>query len=187
MNANTTSNPAKVITGKCRLSYAHLFEPVALDEKAPKKYSCSIIIPKSDKETIEKIKAAIEAAKEAGRASKWKGKIPANLKLPLRDGDEERPDDEAYADSYFVNASSATRPGIIDLAKNKIDDPEDLYSGCWCRFSLNFFAFDTAGNRGIGCGLNNVQKVADGDFLGGRSKAEDDFDDDYEDDDDDLF
>ena len=94
----------KVITGKCRASYVHLFEPHSTNGSDPK-YSVSLIIPKSDTETIEKIHAAVEEAKQSG-VSNWNGKIPPNLKLPLRDGDEERPDDPAFADSYFINTNS---------------------------------------------------------------------------------
>lgn len=109
MAVNTNSS-TKVITGKVRFSYVHIFQPHAIEEGQEPKYSMSIIIPKSDKETLKKIKAAVEAAKQAG-ASKWGGKIPKNLKTPLRDGDEERPDQEEYAGAYFLNASSKTRPG----------------------------------------------------------------------------
>ena len=111
----------KVITGKCRASYVHLFEPHSTNGSDPK-YSVSLIIPKSDTETIEKIKAAVEEAKQSG-VSKWNGKIPSNLKLPLRDGDEERPDDPAFADSYFINTNSIERPGIVDRRRVPITDP----------------------------------------------------------------
>jgi len=172
----TTNTDTKVITGKVRLSYAHLFKPTAIDEAQEPKYSVCLLIPKSDKETLKKIKTAIDAAKEAGK-SKWNGKIPANLKTPLRDGDEERAEDHPeYAGCYFLNASCKQKPGVIDKQKNEITDSTEVYSGCYARASINFYAFDKAGNRGIACGLNNIQKIADGDFLGGRSKAEDDFD-----------
>lgn len=174
----------KVITGIVRFSYLHVFEPAAVGDSEDKKYSVSLIIPKSDKVTIKKIKNAIEAAKEQGKSSKFGGKIPANLKMPLRDGDEERPDDEAYENSYFVNASSATKPGLVDINRDVITDGEELYSGCYGRASINFYAFNASGNKGIACGLNNLQKVRDGEPLGGRQAAEDDFDDDFEDEED---
>jgi len=179
-----TKIDTKVITGKVRLSYAHLFKPVAIDDGQEPKYSVCLLIPKSDKQTLKKIKAAVEAAKQAG-ISKWGGKIPNNLKTPLRDGDEERPDQEEYAGHYFLNANSKQAPGIVDKQLNPIMDSTEVYSGCYARASINFFAFNTAGNKGIGCGLNNIQKLEDGDYLGGRSRAEDDFDpieDDEEDD-----
>ncbi len=180
-----TNSDTKVITGKVRLSYAHLFKPVAISEGQEPKYSVCLLIPKSDKETLKKIRAAIEAAKQAG-ISLWGGKIPANLKLPLRDGDEERPDQSEYAGHYFVNATSKQRPGIVDKQLNEILDSTEVYSGCYARASVNFYPFNQAGNKGIACGLNNIQKLADGDYLGGRSRPEDDFTvvEDVEDDDD---
>jgi hypothetical protein len=164
----------KVITGKCRASYVHIFEPHSTNGSEPK-YSISIIIPKSDADTIGKIRAAIEEAKQSG-ISKWNGKIPPNLKLPLRDGDEERPDDPAYADSYFINCNSVEKPGIVDRKRVPITDPTVIYSGCYIRVSINFYPFNTNGNRGVGAGLGNVQFWCDGDPLNGRVRAEDEFD-----------
>jgi len=164
----------KVVTGKVRFSYLHVFEPVAISEGGDLKYSVSLLIPKKDKITIAKINKAIEAAKEAGKG-KWGGKIPAKLKLPLRDGDEERPDDEAYADCYFLNASAKTKPGVVDAGLNAIIRQDEVYSGCFGKASVNFYAFDVNGNKGIACGLNNIMKLEDGPSLGGRSSAEEDF------------
>lgn len=184
MNTTQTApNPCKVITGTVRLSYAHLLEPVAIQDGQDKKYSVSLIIPKDDKKTIGLIEKAIAAAKEQGKA-KWGGKIPAKLKMPLRDGDEERPEDDAYANSYFVNASCKTKPGIVDKNLQPIIEADEVYSGMYGRVSVNFYPFDAQGSKGIACGLNNVQKIKDGESLGGRSKAEDDFADAPEDDDD---
>ena len=178
----------KVVTGKVRFSYVAVFQPKAMDEKSEPKYSVSIIIPKSDKATLDRINKAIEAAKVAGKAklADKTGKIPANIKVPLRDGDTDRPDDEAYADSFFINASSNRRPGVVDAQLNEIITPEDFYSGCYGRASINFYAFNTNGNKGIACGLNNLQKLRDGEPLGGKSRAEDDFAD-MDDDDDDFL
>jgi len=170
-----TNVDTKVITGKVRLSYAHLFKPVAVSEGQEPKYSVCLLIPKSDKETLRKIKAATEAAKQAGM-SLWGGKIPANLKTPLRDGDEERADQPEYAGMYFMNATSKQKPGIVDKQLNEILDSTEVYSGCFGRASVNFFAFSQKGNKGVACGLNNIQKLEDGDSLSGRSRAEDDFD-----------
>jgi len=164
----------KVVTGKVRFSYLHVWEPQAIDGGTEKKYSVSLIIPKSDTKTLAAINSAISAAKEAGK-SKWGGKIPPKLKLPLRDGDEERPEDEAYVNAYFLNATAKTKPGIVDKAVQPIIDQEELYSGCFGRASVTFFAFDTNGNKGIACGLNNIQKLEDGESLGGRQTAEADF------------
>ena len=179
-------NPTKVITGvNTRWSYVNAWEPKSINGGAPK-YSVSLIIPKSDTKTIEKIQAAIQAAYEEGQGKlKGNGKsVPALsvLKTPLRDGDAERPDDEAYADSYFVNANSSTAPGIVDADRQPILDHSEVYSGVYGRASINFYAFNSNGNKGIACGLNNLQKIRDGEPLGGRSRAEDDFADGDEDD-----
>ena len=179
-------NPTKVITGpRTRWSYANVWDPKSINGGAPK-YSVSLIIPKSDTKTVEKIKAAIQAAYEEGQ-SKLKGNgksVPALsiIKTPLRDGDLERPDDEAYKNSYFINANSANAPGIVDADRNPILERSEVYSGVYGRASINLYAFNTNGNKGIACGLNNLQKISDGEPLGGRSRAEDDFDTDDEDD-----
>lgn len=181
-----TNTDTKVITGKCRLSFANVWEPKAING-GDAKYSTSILIPKSDKNTLKKIKAATEAAKELGKNEKWGGKIPKNIHTPLRDGDEEVDEKgEAYAGHYFLNASSKNQPGIVDRNRDEIIDTTEVYSGCYARLSLNFYPFDTNGNKGVAVGLNNIQKWADGDFLGGRSRAEDDFDD-LEDEEDDFL
>ena len=172
-------NPCKVITGKnTRWSYANVWEPKAINGGTPK-YSVSLIIPKDDTVTVAKIKAAIEAAYNEG-AAKLKGNgrsVPplTAIKNPLRDGDLERPDDPAYANAYFVNANSATAPGIVDADRNEIITRSEVYSGVYGRASINFYAFNSNGNRGIACGLNHLMKTKDGESLGGRSKVEDDF------------
>lgn len=173
------NNPMKVITcPNTRWSYANVWEPKSINGGTPK-YSVSLIIPKSDKVTVEKIKKAIQAAYEEGQ-SKLKGNgksVPSLsvLKTPLRDGDLERPDDEAYANSYFINANSATAAGIVDADRNTIIDRSEVYSGVYGRASINLYAFNSNGNKGIACGLNNLQKIKDGEPLGGKSRAEDDF------------
>lgn len=167
-------NPAKVITGKVRFSYVHVWEKAAIGDGGEEKYSVSLIIPKKDKASIKKIEEAVEHARQAGK-SKWGGKIPAKLKLPLRDGDEERPDDEAYQDSYFLNASCKTKPGVVDAEVQPILEQDEFYSGCYGRASITFYPFDVRGNKGVACRLNHVQKLADGEPLGGRSSAESDF------------
>lgn len=172
---------AKVITGKVRFSYAHVFEPTAIEEGNTPKYSVALIIPKSDTNTIDKIKKAIKEAAEEGKA-KFGGKIPNNYKNPLRDGDEEREDDPAFENSYFINASSTRKPQIVDRNLDEIIDRDEFYSGCYGRASINFYAFNTAGNKGVAAGLNNLQKLEDGERLGGGSTAEQDFAD-FDDDD----
>lgn len=163
----------KVVTGKVRFSYANVWEPKSVNG-GDEKYSVSLIIPKSDKKTIANIKSAIEQAKFDGK-SKLGAKVPANIKQPLRDGDMDRPGDEAYKDSYFVNANSKNMPGIVDAQVHKILDTNEFYSGCYGRASINFYAFNQNGNKGIACGLQNLQKLSDGEPLSGRSRAEDDF------------
>ena len=164
----------KVVTGKVRFSYLHVWEPTAIEEGQDKKYSVALIIPKSDKATVKKINDAINNAKEAGKV-KLGGKIPSNLKTPLRDGDVDRPDDEVYAGCYFLNANAKTKPGVVDKDLNPIMNQDELYSGCYGRASITFYAFNTSGNKGIACGLNNLMKLEDGEPLGGRSSAESDF------------
>lgn len=179
----TTKTPiTKVITGKVRLSYAHVWKPVAINGDGEPKYSACLLIPKNDKETVQKIKLAVEAAIKEGVARKWGGKSPVNLKLPLRDGDAERPDQVEYKGMYFVNASSRQAPGIVDKNRQEILDSTEVYSGSYARVSINFYSFDNHGNRGVACGLNNIQKLENGESLGGKSRAEDDFEE-YDDDD----
>ena len=183
--ANTGSrvNPTKVVTGVVRLSYANVWEPKSINGGA-EKYSVSLIIPKADAKTLGAIQKAIDAAIEEGRG-KFGGKIPskAALKLPLRDGDIDRPDDEAYANCYFVNANSSSAPEIVDKSLNPVLNRSEVYSGVYARVSINFYAFTSNGNRGIACGLGNVQKVRDGEPLGGKASAADDFASDYDGDD----
>lgn len=168
------NSKTKVVTGTVRLSYANVWEPKSINGGA-EKYSVSLIIPKSDKKTIAAINAAVDAAIDEGLA-KFGGKKPNKtaIKLPLRDGDTER-DDEAYADSYFVNANSQTPPQIVDQNVNPIMDRSEIYSGVYARVSISFYAFNSNGNKGVACGLGNIQKVRDGQPLGNRSSAEDDF------------
>ena len=189
---STVKNPTKVITGKHTvMSYLNVNEAKTPMGDGTPKFSVSLIIPKSDTVTIAKIRAAIEAAYEEGQ-SKLKGSskfIPAleDIKTPLRDGDKDRKGDEAYKNAYFVNANSTTKPGVVDADRNPILDSSELYSGIIGRASINFSAYNSNGNRGIACGLNNIQKLADGTPLGGHSRAEDDFADLDDEDDEDFL
>ncbi len=170
-----SNSKTKVITGaNTRLSYFHGWEPVSINGGA-EKYSVSVLIPKSDTETVNAINLAIDAAIEEGIA-KFGGKKPnkATIKIPLRDGDVER-DDEAYKGHWFINANSTTAPQIVDRAVKPILDKSEVYSGCYGRVSLNFFAFNSNGNKGIAAGLGNIQKIRDGEPLGGRTNAAEDF------------
>lgn len=172
-------NPTKVVTGpETRFSYLNAWDPKSINGGTPK-YSVSLIIPKDDEKTVDAIKAAIKAAYHEGEAKlRGNGKtLPplSAIKIPLRDGDKERPDDPAYANAYFINANSPTAPGIVDVNLNPILERSEMYSGVYGRASINFYAFNSNGNRGIACGLNNLQKIRDGEPLGGKSRAEDDF------------
>lgn len=172
-------NSTKVVTGKVRFCFCHVFEPSAMEGQPEEmaKYSVCVIIPKSDTVTLDKIKKAIEATKVVGKSklADRNGKIPSTIKIPLRDGDEERSDDEAFAGAYFLNATSNRKPTIVDRNLDPIMDKDEFYSGVYGRISLNFFAFSANGNKGIAAGLQNIQKLEDGEMLAGGSTAQEDF------------
>ena len=171
--ANNNQAATKVII-PCRISFANIWEPKSING-SEEKYSVSCIIPKSDKKTLMKIHKAVEAAKEAAVGKRWGGKIPPNLKLPLRDGDIDRPDDEAYAEAMFVNASSKDAPQVVDRKVQPVLDPMECGSGDYCNVSVNFYGFNANGNRGIAAGLGNIQLVKHGDRLSGKASAASDF------------
>jgi hypothetical protein len=177
-----TDISTKVTTPQFRASYANVFIPKAATEGSEKKYSISMIFPKDT--DISKLKAAVKQA----ITNKWGNKKPRNLRLPFRDGDDEQADDEAYANSIFVNANSKQKPGIVDTHLNPILTEEEFGSGDYARATVVFAAYDVSGNKGVGCYLHNIQKIKDGERLGGKVKAENDFavvdDDDDENDDD---
>lgn len=137
--ANKISSATKVVI-PCRISFANIFEAKSING-GEAKYSVSCLIPKEDKKTLLAIHKAVEAAKEDGKTRKWGGKIPPNLKLPLRDGDIDRPDDENYQEHFFVNASSKDAPQVVDRHVQPVTDPMMVYSGCYCNVSVNFYAF----------------------------------------------
>lgn len=170
------TNPTKVITGKVRFCYANVFVPTAIEEGQQEKYNVCVLIDKKDEKTLTAIEAAIEAAKQAGKSmlADKNGKIPSTLKVPLRDGDEERGDDPAFVGKYFLNANSNRKPSIVDRDLNEIMSRDEFYSGCYGRASLSFYAYDKK-SKGIACGLNNLQKLEDGEALAGGSSAEEDF------------
>ena len=181
-----TIKDTKVVFGPCRLSYTHVFTKYAPDGDTDNgKYMTNVLIPKSEKQTVKALQQAIEAAKKAGIVSKWGGKEPKNLEMPLRDGDTDK-DDEVYEDCFFINAKSSTRPGICDKNKAPIVDEEEIYSGVYAYVSVSFYPYDKNGNRGIACGLNNIMKFKDGERLGSRTSAENDFADIDAEDDEDL-
>lgn len=165
-----------VITGVVRWSYLQVWEPKAIKEGDKPKYSVQLVIPKSDKTTIAKITKAYEIAREQGKSTKWNGSIPAQVKLPLRDGDIEKPNDAVLKGCYFMAASSDTQPNVIDIHNNKIFDQTSVYSGCYGRASINLYPYNFNNmNKGVAVGLNNLQFVKDGEPLGGRNTAEYDF------------
>jgi hypothetical protein len=167
------SNVSRKVIVPCRLSYLHCWEPNSVNGGDPK-YSVSAIIPKSDTKTIKAIQDAIEQAKQDSIA-KWGGKIPANLHTPLRDGDIDRAEDENYKNSYFFNANSRQAPQVVDCNVQPIIDQSEVYSGCYGRISVTFYGYNSNGNRGVAAGLGNIQKLKDGEPLGGRVKAKDEF------------
>lgn len=178
MNANT--NPTKVITGKCRLCYARIFEPASF-KGSDEKHSACIVFPMSDTKTLRLFKDAEKAAIEDGVRRLWGGKKPPKLWSPLRNGDEERPDDPAFAGCYFFNAKSNVAPKVFDESGNEVFDKNEIYSGCYCRFSVKVYPFAKNGNVGVAVGLEGVKKVADGVPLAGSACSADDFDDDMDD------
>ena len=166
----------KVVTGKVRFCYVNVFEPTAMNEGEALKYSVCILIPKSDTKTIEAINKAIEAAKQVYKAklADKNGKIPSTIKTPLRDGDEERSDDPSFEGMYFINANSSRKPSIVDKELNPIMEQSEFYSGCYGRASLNFYGYNVQ-SKGIAAGLNNLQKLEDGEMLAGGASASEDF------------
>lgn len=166
-----------------RISYAHIFEPYAMQDGQEEKYSLCLLIDKEDSAQVDKVKTAIKEAIDEGVKKKWQGKKPARLKLPLRDGDDEKPDAPEYSGMYFLNANSAKRkPDVVLRYKDPVTGkpvdgtPETVYSGCICNVSLSFYPFSASGNNGVAVGLGNVQKWEDGERLGGGfSSAEDEF------------
>ena len=183
--------PTKVITGtRTRLSYVHLFEPYANENQEPK-YSCVIMVPKTDKATIKALRAAQQAALEAGAARHFGGKIPRTWHDTIKDGDDEEvlEKNPEYAGYWVFSVSSKAKPGIVDGDVQPILDASEVYSGIYARVSINAFSYNTQGNKGVSFGLNHVQKVADGEPFGNITRADDDFDalDDEDDEDDGLI
>ena len=180
----SSRNGTKVITGEVRFSYLHVFEPYAGEVGQKPKYSVSLLIPKKDKQTIALIQEAVAEATDLGQTTKWGGKVPKNLKLPLRDGDEEKADEHPeYEGMYFINASSERQPGLFDSHKKEIFSDQELKSGDYGLASINFYPFSVSGNNGVACGLNNLMKKRDGESLGGTpASAEADFAEEFDDD-----
>ncbi|HSW00039.1 MAG TPA: DUF2815 family protein [Sedimentisphaerales bacterium] len=167
----TQNNSPKIMTPEFRLSFPDLFQPKAFEGGEPK-YGCVMLFHKST--DLSKLKAAANAVALA----RWPDPKtrPVNLRSPFRDGDTERPDTDGYQDVIFVTAKSKTRPGVVDANVVPItEDSGDIYAGCWCKATVTFYAYDKAGNRGVACSLQNVQKLRDDEGFSSRSKPEDDF------------
>lgn len=174
------NSPTHVVTGRARLSYTHLFSPYANPNGGEAKYSTTILIPKSDTATKARIDAAIEAAKRGGVALKWNGVMPPIVAIPVHDGDGVRPSDgmpfgDECKGCWVFTASSKNAPQIVDTGMNPIIDQTAVYSGIYACVSVGFFPYANSGKKGVGCGLGNVQKLDDGEPLGSKTTAADDF------------
>lgn len=164
----------KVIFGPCRLSFPSLFSRKKFDgDTGEGKYMVTALIPKKEKETIDAINQAINSARASGAASKWGGKEPRKLTLPLIDGDDT--DDEYAQGHYTIKAKSNTRPTVQDRSGNPIYDEEEIYGGVWAAVSVTFFPYNAAGNTGVAAAINGVRKFKDDEPFG-QSSAHD-FDD----------
>lgn len=164
-----------IVTGKVRLSYANLLEPRAPQGGGDPKYSATLLLPKSDAATLQAIQTAIQAATQEGIAKRWNGRQPARIDIPIHDGDGARPNGEPFGDEckgcWVFTASSKQQPGIVDQRVQPILDSTKVYSGMYAFVEINFFPYSANGKNGIGVGLNNIQKVADGEPLAGRRPA----------------
>lgn len=171
----------KVVTGLVRLAFLKVWQPeVDKDDATKKFYKACLMIPKKDKQTIKKIEAAVEAA----AAAQWAGKRPKGLRFPLHDGDEDQDLDKypEFAGFMYLNCKAKKKPGLLDASREEILDEDEVYSGAWGKVSLNFYAYDRTDGKGIGVGLNAIQKLKDDENLSGGGWSKDDFEDEEEDD-----
>lgn len=169
----------KVLTGEVRLSYVNLITPRAAQPNAEPKYSVTLLIPKTDNATLMDINASIKAAYEEGVTKKWGGAHPQQ-KVIVHDGDGLRPSGLPFGDEckghWVLTASSKNKPQVVGIDNVNCElAPNDIYSGMYARVTINFFAYDTAGSKGVGCGLGNVMKTKDGEPLSGGASAASDF------------
>lgn len=169
-------NLTNVTTGKVRLSYVHLFKPYAHMQGQEEKFSCTVLVPKSDVDTMNRINAAIEAAKQKGISDKWNGVCPPIVPTPVYDGDGVRPSDgmafglECKGHWVFTASAKADRPvEVVDRMGNPIINQSEVYSGMYGRVNVTFYPYSFSGKKGIGCGLGPVQKLEDGESLGGSA------------------
>ena len=157
-----------------RISYEHLMQPYASENDQEKAYSCCVIIDRDDKESVKALRQAVEAAKK-GVASKWGGKEPRKLTVPLRDGDEKEA--EEFHGKVFFNCKSRRVPAVLSRDKTPILDAEQVYSGMWAIVCVNMFPYASAGNNGVGAGLEAVLKTADDDAFSGAGLGANAFND----------
>lgn len=180
MSFNRVISDTSMRLGPVRFSYANVFRPRNNDDGTPGKYSLCVIIPKEDTEAYGMFKKAYENAVALGKLTKWNNRVPAKVTLPLHDGDEERPDDAAFQNCWYFNCSSKSKPGVrireAGIIAEALDESE-FYSGCYGAVTINLYPYNTNGNVGVACGLNNVIKTEDGQPLGGGRTAEADFGD----------
>jgi hypothetical protein len=154
----------------------HLFTPYASQQGGEAKYSTTILLPKTDVATKMRIDAALNAAITEGISSKWNGVRPPMLAIPVYDGEGVRPSDgmpfgEECKGHWVFTASTKQAPEIVDLSMQRIFNQTEIYSGIYARVSVRFFPYVSNGKKGIGCGLGPVQKIQDGEPLGGRVSA----------------
>jgi len=175
-NFNKKISDTLVRIGEVRFSFVNVFAPRRNEDGSEGKYSVCAAWDKTNTQTTDYVKGGINGAKEV---AKNKGiKLPANCKTPIRDGDIDRPDDPNFAGKWFINANCKQKPGVRVLDNGQVVealDGEDFYSGCYGALTVNFFPYDSNGNKGIGAGLNNVIKTRDGERLSGGSSADSDF------------
>ena len=178
-NLNKQISDTAIRLGEVRFSYCNVFSKRQNPDGTQGKYGCCVIIPKSNTGAVNLFKQAYENAKLVGKTTKWGGKIPPKVQLPLHDGDEERPDDPTVANSYYFNCSSNSAPGIRfkDESGEVVEalDDSEFYSGAFGAVTVNLFPYAANGNVGVGVGLNNVIKLRDGEKLGGGRSADADF------------
>ena len=174
----------QITTGRGRFSFGNIFEPKE-NQGGQLKYSLTLLIPKTDTKTLGKIKTAIEEAKKLYREKNPGKKLPTNLATTIHDGDGERPSGEDFGPEckghYVITVNSNNKPVIVDASKAPITEPSEVYSGCYGRAIINFFVYDTAGNKGVTAGLNGVMKLGEGEPLAGGHVTDADWDDDWDD------
>ncbi len=168
----------RVTTNEVRMSYVHLFKPYAFQPGQEEKYGVTVLVPKTDTDTMARINAAIEAAKQKGAQDKWGGVIPPICPAPVYDGDGVRPSDGApfgpECKGHWVFTASAKSdypPQVVDSAGNPIINQSEVYSGMYGRVNVSFFPYMFGGKKGIGCGLGPVMKTRDGEPLGGGAPS----------------